>query len=148
MMLYVAIVLMATLTALPSDPEEGPHGVALIGLIWGETIGLALAHWFAFRLTARGFSGGGITKEDAAIAAAQIAGAAATAALCSIPVILFDDDADVQFTILVPALIVGGAGYLASREAGRSSGRSLVLGAVVMALGFGLAIVKSWLAGH
>ncbi|MEB3970016.1 hypothetical protein OSH93_12875, partial [Mycobacterium ulcerans] len=48
MALYVAVCLLAALLALP---EAARHH--LIGLIWGITIGLAAAHFFAFKISAR-----------------------------------------------------------------------------------------------
>jgi len=72
MVLYLSIVLLATLAALPSGIDGsgeghgtgGVHGLDLVWLIWGTTIGLALAHWFAFRLTVRAFSGENPTQSD------------------------------------------------------------------------------------
>ena len=64
MTLYVSIVLLAELAALPAGDEaggtvHGPVGWELIAIIWGTTVGLALAHWFAFPLWPRKASVGG-----------------------------------------------------------------------------------------
>jgi hypothetical protein len=51
--LYITISLLAVLAAKP-------HGIAtpaVLTLIWGTTLGLILAHWLAFQLTARLFTG-------------------------------------------------------------------------------------------
>ena len=57
--LYVAIVLLAAVVALPDHGGSGrvleDDHPPLLEIIWGSAIGLALAHWFAFRLTAIGF---------------------------------------------------------------------------------------------
>ena len=50
MALYVAICLMAAFIAIPDSAIEDTNEMALI---WGITLGLALAHWFAFRVSAR-----------------------------------------------------------------------------------------------
>jgi len=50
MALYVAICLLASLIVIPESTAEHSN---LIGLTWGITVGLALAHWFAFRVSAR-----------------------------------------------------------------------------------------------
>ena len=50
MALYVAICLMATLIAIPPSDEAQTK---VWGLIRGVTLGLALALWFAFRVSAR-----------------------------------------------------------------------------------------------
>jgi hypothetical protein len=49
MALYVAICLLAAFTALPGTSTHA-H---LTRIIWGATVGLAVAHWFAFRVSAR-----------------------------------------------------------------------------------------------
>ena len=51
MALYVAICLLAALSVVAEDELE--HRGVAINVIWGTTLGLALAHWFAFRLSAR-----------------------------------------------------------------------------------------------
>jgi hypothetical protein len=68
MALYVAICLLAAFAALP---ETGAHA-QVIGIIWGVTLGLAIAHWFAFRVAARlvGFTvarGAGATRARALV---------------------------------------------------------------------------------
>jgi hypothetical protein len=77
MALYVAICLLAAFAALP---ETGAHAHAM-GIIWGVTIGLAVAHWFAFRVSARLVGAGSIRPNDMASAGAQLAGAAGVALL-------------------------------------------------------------------
>jgi len=156
MVLYLSIVLLATLTALPSGSNGsgdghgggGVHGLGLIGLIWGTAIGLALAHWFSFRLTARAFGGGEVSEQDVRIGLAQIGGAVLVAALCTIPVILVDGADDVQVTTVVPALIVGAAGYFVSRTSGRNKIQSLILGGVSMLVGLTVSALKNFLVGH
>ncbi len=155
MVLYVSIVLLATLTALPADDEAhgttqegGVHGATLVAVVWGTALGLALAHWFAFRLAARLFGGGEGREIDGEIGLAQVGGAAVVAALCTIPIVLFDDDADVEAASVVPALIIGAAGYLIAHVAGRSRRFALLLGLISLVLGLLVATVKNVLLAH
>ncbi len=156
MVLYLSIVLLATLTALPSGSEIGAdshgsggvHGPGLIGLIWGTALGLTLAHWFAFRLTARAFGGGEVSDRDLQVGLAQIGGAVLVALLCTVPVLLLGDADEVRVTTWVPALIVGLAGYFVASAAGRTKTQSLILAGVVMLLGLTVAAVKNFLIGH
>jgi hypothetical protein len=155
MVLYVSIVLLATFTALPSGEEGadghvegGVHGVALVGLIWGTTLGLAIAHWFAFRLSARVYGGGQASRHDVRIGIAQMAGAVIVAALCTIPVLVVSDASDVAATSIVPALIIGAAGFAVARASGRSRGQSMIIGGAVLVLGLAIAGVKNFLVGH
>ncbi|HEY9496397.1 MAG TPA: hypothetical protein VIR15_16215 [Intrasporangium sp.] len=48
MALYVAICLLAALFALP---ETAAGHLPVVGIIWGVSVGLAIAHWFAFRVS-------------------------------------------------------------------------------------------------
>jgi hypothetical protein len=155
MVLYLSIVMIATLAALPSGADAGDghgtsgvHGVQLLGLIWGTTIGLALAHWFAFRLTARAFGGGKVDQKDFVIGVAQVGGAALVAVLCTIPVVLVGDETEVQVTTVIPALIVGLAGYGIARAADRPRYQALILGGVALVVGLTVAAVKNFLVGH
>jgi hypothetical protein len=61
MTLYVTICLLAALTAL-ENVVAVPGQV--FGLVWGTTIGLALAHLFAFRIAGRLVHDGRFPKGD------------------------------------------------------------------------------------
>lgn len=152
MALYVSIVLLAEMiTIWVNDVPGGDppvHGFELVTLIWGTTIGLAMAHLFAFRLAAQGFGGGSFERADWELAAAQLGGAAAVAVACSVPVILADDDSDLAAAIYGPDIIIGAAGYIVSRAAGRSQLTSLLIGIGAALLGIIVATAKNLLAGH
>jgi hypothetical protein len=51
--LYITISLLAVLSAKP----DGGGSSDVLSLVWGTTLGLTLAHWLAFQLTARLFAG-------------------------------------------------------------------------------------------
>lgn len=69
--LSITISLLAVLTAKPHT--DG--GTAALTLIWGSTLGLALAHWLAFKLTGRLFTGSRLSPHDRLSLAAQAAAA-------------------------------------------------------------------------
>ena len=71
MALYVAICLMASLIAIPESAAEHNN---VWGIIWGITLGLAIAHWFAFRVSARMVGAGTVRSSDVEVAGAQLAG--------------------------------------------------------------------------
>lgn len=155
MALYLSIVLLAMFTALPTDDrlrnaqgQPVAHGFGLVALIWGTALGLALAHWFSFQLTARVFGGGKVTRKDVRSGTAQITAAVAVAALCTVPVLLADETRDVQMATFVPAAIIGAAGYAVGRTGGKSRRWSLVVGGVAMFLGLTVAGIKNLLLGH
>jgi hypothetical protein len=145
MALYVSVVLLAALVAL----EDGDIGDAeLIGLIWGTTLGLALAHYFAFRMSSRLVRGSSFDGRDLAIAKAQAGGAVAVAALCTLPVVLLPAESEADVVRLVLGLLLGIAGYASGRTGGASRVRSLVMGVLTLALGSAVALVKNALLGH
>ena len=155
MVLYTAVVLLAALVALPAgEGGEGDHGEAvvrgasLLGLIWGTCVGLALAHWFAFRVTARGFGGGHATRQDNLVALAQLGGAVVVAALCSLPLLVLPEDVELGIIAFAPAAVVGLAAYLAARVGGRRRALALLLGGIALLVGVVVAVVKNLLAGH
>jgi hypothetical protein len=75
MALYVVICLLAAFAALP-ETDAHAHVMAIV---WGITLGLAVAHWFAFRVSARMVGAGSIRPHDLESAGAQLAGAAGVA---------------------------------------------------------------------
>src|SRR4051812_31879784 len=96
MMLYVSIVLLVELAALPAGPEgapvAGPTGLTLVGVIWGTTIGLALAHWFAFQVAEQGLSNAELRHDASTEIVAEITGAAIIAAVATVPIVLLPEE--------------------------------------------------------
>jgi hypothetical protein len=145
MALYIAICLLAALTALPDSKELHAHG---LGIVWGITLGLALSHWFAFVVATRMVSAGEFARKDLGTAAAQLAGAAAVAALASIPILVFPDSIELNATELWLAAFVSVVGYLSMRWSG--AGRTKAAGYAVLVLAVAVVVVelKNWLAGY
>ncbi|HET6952126.1 MAG TPA: hypothetical protein VFI47_17220 [Acidimicrobiales bacterium] len=154
MVLYLSIVLLAELAALPTghddadEPVQGPVGRELAAILWGTAIGLALAHWFAFRLATQGLRRGPLGKWDRLQALSELAGAAFVAAMASVSVLLFPDDIEQQAVPFVLAMIIGGVVYLVERGSGRSRATSLVFGVMALVLGLTVATLKSVLSTH
>lgn len=146
MALYVAVCLLAALIALGDSDEE--HHVRAIALVWGTTIGLALAHLFAFRLAARWIAGGTLSAHDSAAALAQLAGAAAVAVLATIPIVLFGPSLEFDLVRLLLAVLIGGAGFAATRRSGASMTRSLTASLIVLLVAVAVAVAKNYFGGH
>jgi hypothetical protein len=142
MALYVAICLLAALIALP---DEVAPGTSAFGLIWGVTLGLMAAHWFAFRLSAQLVGAGSVRPHDAESAVAQLSGAVLVALLASIPVLLLPDPLDFdQFEL---ACFIAVIGYTVARRGGATWLRSVLYSAAVLTIGAGIATLKGVLAG-
>jgi hypothetical protein len=144
MALYVTVCLLAALTAL-QNVVAIPGRV--LGLIWGTTIGLALAHLFAFRVAGRLVHDGRLPKSDQIISGIQLA-AAAVALLVTIPVLIAPPVAELTWARYVCAFITGVVGYGIARGAGRSRLRAGLYGLGVLTLAFVIAAIKHSLTGH
>jgi hypothetical protein len=153
MILYVSVVEIAELAALPEahyvhGRVSGPTGGSLLAIVWGTAIGLALAHWFAFRVAAPAFRGERPTHVDIQIGIAQLAGAALVAVVSSLPVLLFSDVRAQETIGDVPAVLVGAVGYLVARRTGSGRLASAFYGLTALALGVVVALVKANLSAH
>ena len=153
MVLYVSVVEIAELAAIPeahfaNGKVTGAVGGQLLGIVWGTAVGLAIAHWFAFRLAAPAFRGERPTRHDTYIGLAQVGGAMFVAAVSSLPVVFFSDVRAQETTGDVPAIIIGIIGYLIARLTGKARVASVFYGLTALALGVLVATVKTVLAAH
>ena len=146
MAFYVAICVLAALTAVVERDAEA-HTSGLL-LIWGTTIGLALAHWLAFRLASRLVTGGAWRRHDVEIVGAQLAGAAVVALLASVPILLLPGDIRFAAARLILAVFVAAAAYAVGRASGAGVARAAAFGIGVAAVAGVIAVVKNVLAGH
>jgi hypothetical protein len=144
MALYVAICLLAAFAALP---ETDAHA-RVIGIIWGVTVGLALAPWFAFRVSARMVGAGSLRPHDVESAGAQLAGAAGVALLASIPVVLFPASVELELVELLLAAFIAVVGFAVARGGGATRARAMVYALSVLVIAVAIALVKNGLASH
>jgi hypothetical protein len=146
MVLYVTLVLLAELAVLPErrggDESSWTSGQELIAIIWGTTIGLALAHWFAFRLAVRAFGSDHTGRYDLEIGLAQVGGAALVAAIATIPVIVFPDDMEYRSVHSLLAVELGVVGYIVARLSGQRRWPAFGFGVLAMLVGLVVVSVK------
>src|SRR3954469_17341017 len=93
MTLYVSVVLIAELAAIPEKHfadgrGTGAVGGQLLGVVGGAGGGLAVAHWFAFGLAAPAFRGERPSRLDTYIGLVQVGSAIFAAGVSSLPVLL------------------------------------------------------------
>ena len=144
--LYMAMVLLAVLVAVPKDrlPSDG----AVAWLLLGSAIGLVLAHWLAFRLAAHlTVEGGFATASAAREALAQIGGGLAVAVLAAVPFLLLDGEAALTGSLLVLAALPALTGLAIARLRGRSWLTSALTASVVLVVAAVIVAVKAAL-GH
>ena len=145
MALYVAVCLLAALTALENVIAVPGH---VFALVWGTAVGLALAHLFAFRIAGRLVHEGRLPKNDRIVGAMQLAAAAAVAALVSIPVLISQPANELNWARYTCAGIIGVVGYLAARGAEKSRVRALLFGLAVLLIAIVIAAIKHRLGSH
>lgn len=145
MALYVAICLLAALTVATNHDVE--H-VNVFALIWGTTVGLALAHWFAFRLSARLVGSGTLARRDLEISGAQLGGAAAVGLLGTVTILLMPHSAELESVRIVVAAFIALVGTAVARSSRASWPRAICYGVGTLVLALLIAILKNTLAGH
>jgi hypothetical protein len=145
MALYVAICLMASLIVIP---ESSAGQTKVFGLIWGVTLGLALAHWFAFRVSARMVGAGTIRASDVELIGAQLLGAGSVALLVSVGVLVLPDSVELEGAEYLLAALISLIGFAVAQGAGASLLRAVIYALFVLAGAVTIAIVKNLLAGH
>lgn len=144
--LYVAVCLLAALAVAAAADVD--HGRTVLAVIWGTTLGLAIAHWFAFRLSARIVAKGAVPRSDAELAVAQFAGSVAVAVLATIPALLVDGpDAEFSATSWILVGFIAFVGFFVARSSGASATRSIVYAVVVTIAAVAVVLVKNAL-GH
>lgn len=146
MALYVAVCLLAALTAIAESADDG-H-VRAFAVIWGTTIGLALAHAFAFTLSARLVAHGRLHRHDVALVASQLAGAALVAVVATVPVLVLPPTAELDAARWALALFICVVGFVVARQGGASRARAAAYAFVVLLIAATIAIVKNVLSGH
>lgn len=144
--LYMALVLLAALVAVPT--ERLPPDEAVAGLLLGSAVGLMLAHWLSFRLAAHlTMEGGFATQSAAREAGAQIGGGVAVAMVAALPFLLLDGRSALTSSLVLLAALPALAGLSIARLRGRSWLSSLITGAVVLTVAILVVLVKAAL-GH
>ena len=138
MALYVAIVLLAALTATPD--HGGTKRAAAI--IWGTTLGLVVAHWFAFSVSERLVAGEAPEPGHERVLGVQLRAAAAVAGVASIGVLLFPSDVEQDVARVLTAGMIGVIVYVQARRAGAERGRSLRGAVVALLLGLAVSAIK------
>ena len=146
MALYVAVCLLAALSAVS---ESASHGhVRVLGVIWGTSVGLVLAHLYAFRLSTRLVASGTIPRAEGELGVAQVAGASSVALLCTVPVVVLPSTSELDAVRLLLAGFIAFVAFAVAKSAGASTLRSSVYAGFTLVAGVAIAIAKNVLSGH
>ena len=144
MALYVAICLLAALAAV-SEETASDH---VFALVWGTTLGLALAHWFAFRVSARFVAQGRLRRADAFVSVAQLIGALAVTMLATVPILVLPASVELDVVKVLLACFIGVVGCGVARTSGAGLGRSLAYAALLVVVAGLVVAAKIALGGH
>jgi hypothetical protein len=143
MALYVSITLMAGLVVTGAHTAER----SVMAIVWGTTVGLALAHWLAFVLANRLVDPARDRRVVVGELAAQLVGAAAVAVVATAAVLVAPAEYEATAARYAVTAAVGVIVVELTRSYGASWGRSLRAAAVAVALAALVAAVKHAL-GH
>jgi hypothetical protein len=145
MALYVAICVLAALTAVSDDDTSE---LRVLEIVWGTTIGLWLAHWFAFSVSSRLVTEGRLRRQQTEIALAQLSGAVAVGIAATAPILLLPKSIELQVVRFVLAFFIGVVGYEVARSSGADGRRSLVYALAVFVVANIVVVIKNFLLGH
>jgi hypothetical protein len=144
--LYMALVLLAALVALPV--ERLPDDEALVLTLVGTAIGLVLAHWLAFRLAAHLTEEGGVWAGSAAQeAGAQISGGVAVAVVASAPFVVLDGAEALRVALVLLAAMPAVTGMAIARLRGRSWVATAIAAGLVFVIAVAIVEIKA-AVGH
>jgi hypothetical protein len=145
MAFYLGITLLVALS-VPADSAPPPMPELLL-IIWGTTLGLAVAHWFALGLAAYLVDDPGLHHTPGEMLFSQLVMAVILAVVASIAVLVVPlVQEELASGRIAVALFVGVLVVLESRRRGHRRLRALALG--VVALGLALAVTVLKLALH
>lgn len=141
MAFYLAITLLVALTVESDDaPPPVPE---LLLVIWGTTVGLAVAHWFALGLSAYLVEDPDLHHTPRQMLFSQVIMAVVLAVVASVAV-LVAPSLQVELTEgrLAVGLFVGVLAVVEARARGHRLPRALGLGAVALGLAVGVTVLK------
>jgi hypothetical protein len=144
--LYVALVLLAALVALPRD--RLPTDRAVMATLFGTALGLVLAHFVAFRFAAHFTAEAG--RAEAPLiqeAGAGLAGGLLVAIIAGIPYVLVEGDDALLGSLIALATLPAIMGGAIARLRGRSLTQSLAAAGLALVAAMVVVYVKDFL-GH
>jgi hypothetical protein len=142
--IYVSIVLFGALTL---GNDHGRHEqIDVLEVVWGTTLGLALAHWFAHTLAEK------LENEPSEhplgwLLYAQTVMAFAVALCATVTVLVLPADLERVGARFTASLFVGVLVYRAKRLGGASRLASFLTGLVALVLEIVVSLIK-WTIGH
>lgn len=136
-------VCVALLAALATGNDFTPHSkLDVLMVVWGTTVGLALAHWFALLVSIRLVPDSTQGFSPLELLVAQTAMVALVAISASVSVLVLSSDYDRLGARVTAALFIGGLVAWETKRSAWTTSRRLVWSGGVTALGLMVAITK------
>jgi hypothetical protein len=145
MALYLGVVLGAEVLVIDDHVDRR---LAALGIIWGSTLGLTLAHIFAFDLSSRLFSGGIVDAEAARSIGLQLGTAVAVALALSVPFLFLDTDSALAVDAYLIVLFIGATAFAVARAGRLERWRALGFTGVVVAIAAAVVGIKIAVSGY
>jgi hypothetical protein len=136
--LYVSITLLAALAVT----GDGDGNQDVLAIVWGTTIGLALAHWFAFDLVVRLVDPHPQPSHVTRELLFELLGAFAVAVIATITLLLAPDHIEREAVRIVMVGAIGLVTLIEARAYGASWRRAAACGAIALVLASLVAGVK------
>ncbi len=137
---------IALLAALTFGNDHVPHSnLDVLVIVWGTTIGLALAHWFALTLSVRLVDDPTFVYSPLELLFAQLAMAALVAVVATVTVLALSDDYDRVGARVTAALFLGVLVGVESRAGGSGWRRSAAFAVLALVTAVTIATVKWFL---
>lgn len=140
MALYVALGLLGALSLF--DRSLSGTDVRIVETIWGITVGLVLAHVFAFVVAAHVAGQGSLRRHDGEAAVAHLLGGIAVAIVATLAALVVRDETALRAVRLVLAAFIGTVGYLVRRSNGASKKGALLFGFITVVVALIIANIK------
>ena len=134
---------VALLVALSAGDDSAPHGkLELLAIVWGTTVGLALAHAFAVLVSVRLVRDTTATYRPLELLMSQVAMASLVAVSASVVVMVMSTSLDRLGARITAGVFIGGLVGFESRTGGASRGRAVLLGVGVTLIAVAVATTK------
>lgn len=141
---YLCIALFA---ALMGGNDHAPHSeLDVLSVVWGTTIGLALAHWFAIVVSSKLVRDPDLHHTPAEVLTSQMGMGVAIGAVATAVVAVLPDDLERLGARLTAALGIAVIVQMESLAGGATRSRAVGLGVLALVVGLAIATVK-WLVG-
>lgn len=137
---YVAVTLVAVLST--GNEKAGRDQMQVLVLVWGTTVGLAVAHWFAMILSARVVNDPHLHHTPGEMLYSQLVMAVGIALAATLVVIVVPNQFDRLSARLTAALFIAGMVGFETRAGGASHRRAILYGSSALLIGFAIASLK------